>query len=164
MRHLSDKSFNAISGSTDSEFLFALFLDFYRDSVKGEDKGETEGTALLARALRATILEVERLKEEAGVREASFLNLAVTDGQAAVISRYVSLGESGEEEARTLYVRAGGRCECKDRHLHIIKTGGPRKAVITASEPLTEKDEWMEIPANNMLVISEDLHIEIIPV
>jgi predicted glutamine amidotransferase len=42
-----------------------------------------------------------------------------------------------------------------------MKSTGERKAVITASEPLTENDEWMEVPTDNMLVISEDLHIEL---
>jgi len=162
MRHLSDKAFNAISGSTDSEFLFALFLDSYRDIVKGEDADGGErpdhGSELLADALQQTISKVERFKEEAGVTEPSFLNLAVTDGVSAVISRYVS---TGAEVANTLYVHAGGSCECSHRHLHIMESTGPRKAVITASEPLTENDEWMEVPTDNMLVISEDLHIEL---
>ncbi len=164
MRHLSDKAFNAISGSTDSEFLFAFFLDTHRDLVKGEDKGDAEGEELLAHALRKTILEVERLKQDAGVMEPSFLNLAVTDGATAVVSRYVSPDESGEAEANTLYVHAGGSCECTHRELHIMKNGGPRKSVITASEPLTKKDEWMEVPSANMLVISQDLHIELKPI
>ncbi len=157
MRHLSDRAFDAISGSTDSEFLFALFLDSYRDILKGE-AADSDNAGFLAQALQQTISEVERLKEEAGVTEPSFLNLAVTDGASAVISRYVS---RGEEEANTLYVHAGGSCECTHRHLHIMKTTGPRKAVVTASEPLTENDEWMEVPSNNLLIISKDLHIEL---
>jgi len=157
MGRLSDKAFNAISGSTDSEFLFALFLDSYRDILRQDETGEAERIAC---ALRKTISEVERLKEEAGVTEPSFLNLAVTDGASAVISRYVSPGEA---EANTLYVHAGGSCECEHRHLHIIKARGSRKAVIVASEPLTEKRQWMETPGGNMLVISKDLHIDLMP-
>ncbi len=155
MSRLSDRAFNAVSGSTDSEFLFALFLDSYASLSKSEGD---ESAQLLGDALKKTILEVERLKEEAGVREPSFLNLAVTDGRAAVISRYVSRGGG---EANTLYVHAGGSCECTHRHLHLIKTGGPRSAVIAASEPLTDEDAWMKVPEENMLVISEDLHIEL---
>jgi len=26
---------------------------------------------------------------------------------------------------------------------------------------LTENDEWMEVPSNNLLIISKDLHIEL---
>lgn len=158
MKTLSDRAFNAVSGSTDSEFLFALFLDFYREIEKREER---EDETLLAEALKETILEVERQKKEAGVGEPSFLNLAVTDGRAAVISRYVS---KGGDEAPTLYVHAGGSCECRHRQLHLIKTGGPRRAVIAASEPLTDEEAWMEVPGDNMLVICGDLHIELIPI
>ncbi|MFQ5480534.1 MAG: class II glutamine amidotransferase [Thermodesulfobacteriota bacterium] len=162
MRSLSDRAFNAVSGSTDSEFLFALFLDFFESYKKdaGEAGGESEEDILSA-ALMATILEVERLKEEAGVTEPSFLNLVVSDGTSAVISRYVSPGGG---EANTLYVHAGGRCECSHRHLHLIKTGGPRSAVIAASEPLTDEEVWMKVPSDNVLVISDDLHIELRPI
>jgi len=158
MGRLSDRAFAAISGSTDSEFLFALFLDSYRDLAVEED---TEDTERIAEALRTMILKVERLKEEAGVREPSFLNLAVTDGASAVISRYVSPGEA---EANTLYVHAGGSCECTHRQLHLIKAKGRRKAVIVASEPLTEKKQWMEVPGKNLLVINKDLHIDLTPI
>ncbi len=158
MSRLSDRAFNAIAGSTDSEFLFALFLDIY-SGVVDEEGGD--GNAAMCRALGETIREVERLKFEAGVPEPSFLNLAVTDGMRAVISRYVS---GTEHCANTLYVHAGGTCECSRKKLHLVKTGGSRKAVITASEPLTEEDDWMEVPPDNMLVISDDLHIELVPI
>jgi len=158
MDRLSDRAYSAIAGSTDSEFLFALFLDLYTKVV--DDEGE-EGDSAICRALGETIREVERLKYEAGVAEPSFLNLAVTDGMRAAISRYVS---GTEENANTLYVHAGGTCECTRNRLHLVQNGGPRKAVIVASEPLTEEDEWMEVPGDNTLVISEDLHIELAPI
>ncbi len=162
MKSLSDRAFNAVEGSTDSEFLFGLFLDFFEYyKNNAEAHGDESEEDMLSAALMATISEVERLKEEAGVTEPSLLNLAVTNGHTAVISRYVS---EGGGKANTLYLHAGGRCECTFRHLHLIKTGGPRSAVIVASEPLTDEDTWMKVPDDNVLIISEDLHIELRPI
>ncbi len=155
MERLSDRAYDSIAGSTDSEFLFALFLDLYRDIMK---EGMLQGEDAMARALEETIRESEEMKRSTGEAEPSFLNLAVTDGGSAVVSRYVS--DAGEE-ANTLYVHAGGSCECTRKRLHMLKDSGPRQAVIIASEPLTNEDDWMEVPVNNLLVVSRDLHVDL---
>jgi glutamine amidotransferase len=75
---LSDESYAALSGSTDSETVFAVLLDALRD---GEDLGN---------ALRSTVRRIAGVCEETGTM--ARLNLAVTDGQEMVFARYSTRG------------------------------------------------------------------------
>lgn len=90
LRHsLSDESYAALSGATDSETVFALLLDLLREN---EDPGA---------ALAGTTRRVVELCEERGA--AARLNLAVTDGETMAFTRLASRGR-----ADSLYVLEDG--------------------------------------------------------
>src|SRR5262245_10780170 len=84
LARLSDEAFQSIRGSTDSEHVFALFQDRLREE-RQEDRGAAMGAAL-----RRTIREVVALVREHGGGAPSYLNLAVADGDAAVVSRFTT--------------------------------------------------------------------------
>jgi len=156
LRRLSDDAFSSIYGSTDSEHVFALFLDLYKGLPPGLGRSES-----LARALAAAIAGVEGLREEAGVEEPSLFNIAVTDGNCAAVSRYVS---PGDERANSLYLHSGGVCVCSEGRLRLEEPRKGREAVIVASEPLTGDDEWTEVASNTIVTIDEKLRVETRPI
>ncbi len=148
INRLSDEAFGMISGSTDTEHVFALFVDHVRRAGDGLDPAD-----LMTSALAATIEEVEDLTREEGVEEPSLLNLAVTDGKAAVVSRYIS---TEPERANSLYVQSGRRFECVDGQCRMLDPGEAHEAVVIASEPLSEGEGWTRVPPNHLVVVRED--------
>lgn len=151
---LSDEAYHWIHGTTDSEHLFALFRDHVtrRD---GEDKLEA-----MATALSATICDVVRMTHEVGATRRSLLNLAVSDGARAVVSRYATDDSGGP----SLYVRRGARYVCQDDICRMIDDGEERPAVIVSSEPLSEEIGWTEVPPNHLVLVDATRGVEMRPV
>ncbi len=154
LERLSDEAFQLIAGSTDSEHVFALFVDHHR-RLEGQDPLER-----MAQALAAAIAEVEEIRREAGVDEPSLLNLAVADGRRAVVSRFAS---GDPELANSLYVHSGQRYVCEDRQCKMIDAGKGRGTVIVSSERLSEDDGWQRVKVNDLVTISEDLEVNFRP-
>ncbi len=155
MRRLSDEAYNSINGSTDSEYLFALFLDYYNEIDEKLERVER-----MARAMSAAIKDVELMTEKAGITEPSYMNLAVTDGECAVATRHVSLLEDTEgRDANTLYVHMGGGFECRAGHLEEA-SALKGHAVVIASEPLTDNAGWQRVAPNTMLLVTKGLEVE----
>src|SRR5687768_13639743 len=96
---LGEPAFRSIHGSTDSEHLFALFLDELHRS-----DGSTTGLELMARCLERAIDRALDLVAQHAPGEPSYLNLVVTDGQSAVACRYVT---GDPADAESLYVARG---------------------------------------------------------
>lgn len=79
---LSDAHYLWIKGQTDSEHLFALFLDHYQYAGG-------QGADAMAAALQTMFRDLAALKTAHGLTHASALNLVVTNGVEMVASRYV---------------------------------------------------------------------------
>ena len=144
VERLSDDSYTWIKGSTDSEHIFALFIDHYRRFESRPQLERLEG------AMRATLVTLQELVQEGGVTEGATLNLAVTNGHCAVVSRVSTLGET----PNSLYVNEGFAYTCVDGVCMMNR--GPRAAVLVASEPLSEDEGWKAVPGNHMVLIGED--------
>ena len=155
---LGDEAFEIIRGTTDSEQLFALFVQAYTESSGSEsaELGRMKG------ALQEAIAGVERLRREAGVEEGSTLNLAVSDGRRAVVSKYVS--EPGADGA-SLYYHIGRSYVCNkgECHMEAPEESGP-SAVIVSSEPLSGDPGWTPVPTNHFVCIDEDYSHKIEPI
>ncbi len=154
LERLSDQAFNLIAGSSDSEHLFALFVDRYRE-LDGGGRAER-----MARALTAAIGEVERLRLEAGARQASELNVALSDGVTAVATRFTS---DDPETAPSLYVQCGRRWVCEGRDCRMLDPEAGRGAVIISSERLSDDPGWEAVPPNQLVVVEEDLTVGQVP-
>ncbi|MCH8922883.1 MAG: DUF1549 domain-containing protein, partial [Planctomycetes bacterium] len=127
----------------------ALMSDAYDSAI------EKDPLDRMAVALCQAITEVESLRTAAGVEEQSFLNIAVTDGRCAVVSRYVS---QGPEEAHSLYYASG--CLVVERGEGRVVEREGESAVVVASEPLGPDTHWTPVPPNHMVRVDDDRTVE----
>ncbi len=145
LESVSDEAFGNVYGSTDSEHFFALVID---ELMKTEDADPGQR---LASALQNAIHRVLHIVREHGDGETSWLNVAVSDGDHAAVSRFCSDPNASPE---SLYYYFGPP-------LYALAYDGARRrryegfrdASIVASERLTEGGGWQEIPANHMVVV-----------
>jgi len=142
---VSDEAFGNVFGSTDSEHLFAVFIDEMNRA--GDDD---EPAARMAAALERAIARVVAIVREHGDGEHSYLNVAISDGDHAVVSRVV---DPADGEAQTLYYHVGD--------IYRVDGAGEddpwetrQPAIVVSSERLTASDAWQEVPVNHMVVIS----------
>lgn len=140
---MSEESYLWIHGTTDSEHLFARFRDHIQDSA------ETDPTRRMADGLRRTIREIVDLANAYGH---SNLNIAITDGSSAVVSRYATDGV----EPPSLFYRGGRKFVCEENVSRMVGTPDHSSAIVVASEPLTDEPEWQAVPTNHLLVVNPD--------
>ena len=152
---LSDESFAAIKGSTDSEHLFAVFLD-----CLGELRTLNSGKAL-AEALRQTIKRATSLVREHQITEHSYLNLAVSDGRRATVARFTT---DREEQALSLFLHTGKRYVCENGVCRMVDPESGREAVIVSSEPLSRDPGWTTVPHNHLVIVEEDRSVTVEPI
>ena len=150
LNSLGDSAFQSIHGSTDSEHLFALFLDEIQRAGPG-----ASGIEVMAEALERAIDRVLDLADEHARGEPSYLNLVVSDGDCAVACRYVT-GDIADAE--TLYV-ARGRYECTDGRARILPAGPGEGAVLISSERLGEDAAWEPVPVGWWLMVPHTLEV-----
>ncbi|MEM7356823.1 MAG: hypothetical protein AAF657_38770, partial [Acidobacteriota bacterium] len=103
---------------------------------------------------------VEAMRREVGAEEPSLLNLALCDGQRAVVSRYVS---DDSEKANSLYVHSGRRYVCEDGVCRMLDPDSGSGAVIVASEPLSKDAGWEPVPENHLVLVDQDLQVDVAP-
>jgi glutamine amidotransferase len=141
-----DEAFGNVYGSTDSEHFFALFIDSLL-AIEDEDPAMR-----MARALASTISRTLKLVHEAGSTEASYLNVAISDGDRAVISRFTDDADGVPE---SLYYFVG---ELYPTVRAKRRAGGKRteQAVIVSSERLTSHAGWTEVPPGQIIILRRD--------
>jgi predicted glutamine amidotransferase len=138
-----DEAFGNVYGSTDSEHFFALFID----SLLGLD--QQDSALRMAQALSRAIGRTLELVRSAGAGGASYLNIAVSDGEHAVVSRFT---DADGEAPESLYYFTG----------QLYADVGPRakrkgtQAVTVSSERLTSDPGWIEVPPNRIIMLRRD--------
>ena len=162
--HLSDASYDWIQGSTDSETIFAIFADHYA-ALQGDSSTERLVTALLE-----TISSIESIRgsflgnssnsaETDGIKlMGNDLNLAVTDGKSAVVSRYSTLGR----KPNSLHIHTGHRYTCDAGEVTLTPCEEP--TVLISSEPLTQDGNWQSVAPNHLVIANESLEVDIQPI
>jgi len=156
LAELSDAAYGMIQGSTDSECFFGLFLD-------AENAAEAEAPlARMKQGLVGAIARVEAARRRFGISESAWLNVAVTDGERAVVSRFVS--DPQRDAAATLYVSAGRRYACEDGVCRMLPSLGEDHAVLVASEPLSDDPGWEPVPVNHFVAINEHYELSYTPI
>lgn len=153
---LSDEYYGLIQGTTDSEHIFAMFLD--KLSPHMEDySGE-----MLADVMIATIGQLNAWTEAAGITTESRYNFALTDGHNIIATRYVS---DPAKPPHSLYYASGEAFEAVEGQYRMRPTERHPKAVIVASEPLTmERSDWTAVPANHLVLVTPELHLRVLPI
>lgn len=154
--HVREPYFLMVQGGTDSEWVFALFLNCLEDL--GCDPSDPNGN-YGHRKLRLALLDtIEKIKDwtkavNSSDDDPSLLNIAITDGQSVVVSRYVT---SSTEEAASLHFSSGTKFfEYSPGQFRMERRDRGQNIIMVASEPLTfERNDWITIPTNTVLSIS----------
>ena len=153
LRHLLDDDiYNWIQGETDTEHLFALFLQL----SKGRDLGSiTE----VSDVLQATLNQIIQLIQQFGTPGPSYFNICLTDGERLLATRYCS------DEAiipESMHYSLGSRFVEKSGWYHMLVATDKQKTLLVSSEKLTDFEaEWLDVPANHLLMVDTDLRIQL---
>ncbi len=147
---LSDEAFGVIHGSTDSEHLFALFVD----EVARIDH---EAPDRLQRAWIRTLERVLSLVDPGGRDDHIYLNAVLTDGRNTLVCRYTT---DRPEQADTLYLQLGRRYVCEDGASRMVVCEPGRTSVVVSSEPVTSDPGWEAIPVGSWLMIDAHRNID----
>ena len=150
---LGDMAFRSIHGSTDSEHLFALFLD------EMERSGNEPGLEAMAEALERAIDRAMDLSAEYAPGEPSYLNLVLSDGSSTVACRYVT---DAVDSAVSLYV-ARGHYVWKDGAASILPAKAGEGAVLVSSERIGCDPAWEPVPVGWWMMVSPDLEVSYRP-
>lgn len=151
---LTEASYGAIEGSTDSEHLFALISD------ELDVQGPEEPCTRLANALVRGVERALALVRDAGVTEHSYLNLALSDGVHAVACRFTTDGPDG---ADSLYIHSGRRYICEGGLCRMIEASASEGAVLITSEPLSADPGWTQVPVNHIVRVDRAGRVDIEP-
>jgi glutamine amidotransferase len=151
LRHLLDDDiYHWIQGETDSEHLFALFLQLSKDR-------DLTQLSTVADVMMETIYEINRLVAEFGQAGPSFFNVCLTDGCRTLAIRYCSYDNL---EPDSLHYFLGNHQAANNHYQPENSTEKPDFALVS-SERLTDFHKgWHKIPSNHMLLIDRNLDIE----
>ena len=139
---LSDNIYNSIKGETDSEHIFALFL---QNLIK---YGDTPSLLQIKKTLLFTVEQIIQLcSKYDSAKEVSNFNLCVTNGSEIVATR-ITTGLLAN--SRTLH--------------YISVMNNVDQHVIIASEKLNQDNKnWREIMPNNIILINSKHEVNIEP-
>lgn len=149
-----------IMGETDSEHAFMWFLKLLKDANR-LDELDLDAQAA-ARALAATVKQLEAWCREAGVQRPSRLNFVATNGRVMVATR---------RGGPLYYALFEGIVPCA---LHGITVSTPEsdprvrphrkvKAVIFATR-LAQQNGFIEIPEGSVVAVSRSLQVTVSPI
>jgi len=143
---LCDEAFALVRGNTDSEHVFAVFIDELV-SVNLEDDDA------LARALNRAVWRTVELVRELGGAHPSYLNLAVSDGRRIAACRFADTEGTRPESLyvvqRELYEPVSSGTPARRKHERFNST-------VIASERLTDEDDWHVVEPNQMVSVHYD--------
>lgn len=147
LAELSDKAYATLQGYTDSEYLFALFLDRW-----WQHEGALQGTERMAAALESTIARaIELTDSPAGAR--SYFNIVVSDGHNAVGCRVTT---DLPERAESLHVHTGSIYRVIAGVCRMVAPSDGKGAVIISSEPLSDDPAWLTVPPNHLVMVGPE--------
>lgn len=159
-RFLDDDIYNWIQGETDSEHLFALFLQL----AKGKDLSKTDVvTDLVKKTLKKIAELVSDVTSADSDIEPSYFNICLTNGSQIWATRFCSDKNIPPE---SMHYSVGKSFVAKDGRYHMLKDkNGTTGSVLIASEKLTTfHTEWHDVPANHLIVVEADLSIQLLPI
>ncbi len=146
---LSDRAYQGIAGSTDSEHFFAVLLD---ELGRNDQSGAASGLDLALEGALGRILE---LRTRHAPEEHCYINAVVTDGHRAVACRFTTDDPSN---ADSLYVNHGRRYVCEGDVCRMVDPEGSDASVLISSESLSTDPGWVPVPVNSLVTIGPGLH------
>jgi glutamine amidotransferase len=154
VRHLPDDIYYSIEGLTDSEHIFAVFQHQLEKQTEGDIGTKMEN------AMEETLVYIEEVKKQLGVKDDTYINACVTNGDTIVAVRYVS---NLSLQASTLYYSEGNAYICKDGTYCMEKDDLlQNNALLIVSEKLTtDTTMWNEIPVNHMITVNKNPDVQL---
>lgn len=142
-----------IHGTTDSEWIYAIFLSHLSSPV-GQYR-----TDEITHAILETLRILQKVRAKNGISINSPVNLFITNGNFIAATRFVldfgwqplEAGPTTHFSYHSLWYTYGESYGCYDNDYQM--RGGESKSIIIASEPLTEDTTtWMEVPEYTLIV------------
>ncbi len=152
---LSDELYNWIKGQTDSEHLFAYLLNHLFKNHK------TVTPEAVVDSFEQMFRDVKKLMAKYGIKEEAYMNMAFTNGEFVVASRYVS---DPKQEALTLYHSEGSRFVVEDGITRLVAPEDDDGAVLVVSEKLSDDKDWTMIPPNHFVIVEQNLNVRVRPI
>lgn len=147
LRHLLDDDiYNWIQGETDSEHIFALFLQLAK-------KHDLKETTVVVNVLKETFATLKDLINKYGKKGPSYYNLCLTDGNRIFTCRYST---DTSEYLSLHYLTEHTLVRDKDMR-NIEQNDDETPFVLIASERLTIfNEEWVDVPKNNIMAVDNN--------
>jgi len=152
---LSNELYNWIKGQTDSEHLFAYLLNHLFNNHK------TVTPEAVVDSFEHMFRDVKKLMVQYDIKEEAYMNMAFTNGEFVVASRYVS---DPKQEALTLYHSEGSRFVVENGVTRLVAPKDDDGAVLVVSEKLSDDKDWTMIPANHFVIVEETLNVRVRPI
>ncbi len=156
--HVRPEFAQAISGSTDSEWIYALVASAL------PDPGAINSPEAILAAIRSALATIRAVRERHGITRSSSANLMFCDGVNLVAVRYTfDFGRfeasqlQGTTDFLSMWYTFGADYGLHDGEWKL--TGGAAQAdsIVVASEPLTRDfATWIEVPEYTALVVRSD--------
>ncbi|MCL9684784.1 class II glutamine amidotransferase [Legionella maioricensis] len=152
IRHLLDDDiYDWIQGETDSEHLFALFLQL----AKGRDLNQL---SVVGDVLQETLQKIAEVIKEFGKKGPSYYNICMTDGQRIIATRYCT----HEKKKNLTFHYLEGYIFAEEGKW--LKEEGPPSFIIVSSEKFNDLAEgWEDIPPQHMMLVDENKMIQLRP-
>ena len=150
---------NKVEGTTDSEWIYALFLSMLRDPYADHTSEE------LAEAASRTIQQIKIIRNQFNIDTHSVINLIISNGKCMIATCFTyDFGCYGgvvspavlSPQMHSLWYTAGDKFGEYDGQwaMYDEDGDGASTSIILASEPLTRNDStWFEIQKYSMAVI-----------
>ncbi|WP_019216929.1 class II glutamine amidotransferase [Legionella tunisiensis] len=145
----------AISGTTDSEWIYSIFL-----SQLSTSDGSYETEAIIE-AIIETLKILQRVRYKKNIKDNSPVNLFITNGEFIAATRFVldygwqsadALPSAHSGAYHSLWYTYGESYGFYDNE-YKMKGGNIKSSIIIASEPLTEDTTtWLEVPEYTLVV------------
>lgn len=156
LEHIKPDIARQISGSTDSEWIYALCLSQF------DDPGRRQEPMEIVNALTATLDVIRTVRDRLGIKTSSSANLFVADGNNLVATRFTfDFGCYSENihEANlnylSLWFTFGRNYGLHGGEWKMIGGAKNSDSIIVSSEPLTvETSTWLEVPEYSALYVS----------
>lgn len=156
---LSDHYYQWIEGQTDSELVFALYMQVVAAVAK---EREAKGLPLraLSNCFKETFQIIKEVQNEHAIEGPSVYNMVISDGSRLIATRYST---NPEEESRTLYFTRGQKYVCEGNFCQMLPLKDEHGSILVVSEKLDEfVEEWTLVPDNHALLVEKDLSYELI--
>ncbi len=159
INRLSHHYYNWITGQSDTEHIFALFVQNVSD-LSGEKNGAELSLRFLAGCFKKTFRDIEAMKATRGLGDTAVYNLVITDGRRMIATRHST---RPEDITRSLYYTLGKAYQCQDNRCQMINHHGKPEAILLVSEKLDrEEEDWVKVPEHHVLLIDTDLSLEVL--